>query len=72
MDTGRLGDRLTALVATDDPGARKTVLRLAGEIGFDAVDAGPHKQWRSSWPMGAGTPIGGGLSKSSSSRLQRY
>lgn len=29
------------LVAGDDPGAKDIVLSLAGELGFDAVDAGP-------------------------------
>lgn len=47
MDTGRLGDqRLTAFVAADDAGARKRVVELASEIGFDAVDAGPLKNAR--------------------------
>jgi hypothetical protein len=42
MDSGRLGDQqLTALVAGDDPEARNTVLGIARDIGFDAVDAGP-------------------------------
>jgi predicted dinucleotide-binding enzyme len=47
MDTGRLGDqRLTAFVAGDDVGAKTSVLELAREIGFDAVDAGPLKNAR--------------------------
>jgi 8-hydroxy-5-deazaflavin:NADPH oxidoreductase len=47
MDTGRLGDqRLSAFVAGDDAGAKKSVLEMAGEIGFDAVDAGPLKNAR--------------------------
>lgn len=42
MDSGRLGDQqLTALVAGDDPEAKNTVLGIARDIGFDAVDAGP-------------------------------
>jgi predicted dinucleotide-binding enzyme len=42
MDSGRLGDRrLTAFAAGDDATAKGAVLELAGEIGFDAVDAGP-------------------------------
>jgi 8-hydroxy-5-deazaflavin:NADPH oxidoreductase len=47
MDSGRLGDKpLTALVAADDAGAKKTVMELAQGIGFDAVDAGPLKNAR--------------------------
>jgi predicted dinucleotide-binding enzyme len=42
MDTGHLnGTPLTALAAGDDVAAKATVLDLAREIGFDAVDAGP-------------------------------
>jgi len=42
MDSGRLGDKpLTAFVAGDDSGAKKTTRELARGIGFDAVDAGP-------------------------------
>lgn len=53
MDSGRLGDRpLTALVAADDAGARKTVMELARGIGFDAVDAGPLKNARLLEPLG--------------------
>lgn len=52
MDTGRLGDqRLTAFVAADDAGARKRVVELAAEIGFDAVDAGPLKNARLIEPL---------------------
>jgi predicted dinucleotide-binding enzyme len=70
MDTGRLGDqRLTAFVAGDDAGAKKSVLEMAGEIGFDAVDAGPLKNARLLEPfaffnmqlgyvLGMGTQIG--------------
>src|SRR5690606_1149606 len=37
MDTGRLGEqRLTAFVASDDSGAKSTVVELARAIGFDA------------------------------------
>src|SRR6185436_3114358 len=47
MDSGRLGDKpLTAFVAADDAGAKKTVMELAQGIGFDAVDAGPLKNAR--------------------------
>ena len=47
MDTGKLGDqRLTAFIAGDDAGAKETVLDLARQIGFDAVDSGPLKNAR--------------------------
>jgi 8-hydroxy-5-deazaflavin:NADPH oxidoreductase len=53
MDTGKLGDRpLTAFVAGDDAAAKKTVLELARQIGFDAVDAGPTKNARLLEPFG--------------------
>jgi predicted dinucleotide-binding enzyme len=70
MDSGRLGDQpLTAFVAADDAGAKKTVLELARKIGFDAVDAGPLKNARLLEPLayfniqlgyvfGMGTQIG--------------
>jgi predicted dinucleotide-binding enzyme len=70
MDTGRLGDKpLTAFVASDDATAKTTVLKLAREIGFDAVDAGPLKNSRLLEPLayfniqlgyslGMGTQIG--------------
>lgn len=52
MDTGRLGDAsLTAFVAGDDPGAKKTALELARGIGFDAVDAGPLRNARLLEPL---------------------
>ncbi len=47
MGTGRLGDQpLTAFVAGDDADAKATVLALARDIGFDAVDAGPLRNAR--------------------------
>jgi predicted dinucleotide-binding enzyme len=53
MDTGKLGDqRLTAFVAADDAGAKQTVLELARELGFDAVDAGPLRNARLVEPFG--------------------
>ena len=53
MDTGKLGDkRLTAFVAGDDAPAKKAVLELARQIGFDAVDAGPTKNARLLEPFG--------------------
>lgn len=42
MDSGKVhGEKLTALVAGDDEGAKRRVTELAKAIGFDAVDAGP-------------------------------
>jgi 8-hydroxy-5-deazaflavin:NADPH oxidoreductase len=42
MDTGQLNRTpLTVLAAGDDVAAKAAVLKLAQEIGFDAVDAGP-------------------------------
>jgi 8-hydroxy-5-deazaflavin:NADPH oxidoreductase len=70
MESGRLGDKpLTAFVAGDDAGAKTSVLDLAREIGFDAVDAGPLKNARLLEPfaflniqlgygLGMGTQIG--------------
>ena len=70
MDSGRLGDRpLTTFVAADDAGAKKVVLELAREIGFDGIDAGPLKNARLLEPLalfniqlgytlGMGTQIG--------------
>jgi predicted dinucleotide-binding enzyme len=70
MDSGRLGDKpLTAFVAGDDAGAKTSVLELARQIGFDAVDAGPLKNARLLEPLalfniqlgyvlGMGTQIG--------------
>jgi hypothetical protein len=70
MDTGKLGDQqLTTFVASDDGGAKTTVLGLARDIGFDAIDAGPLKNARLLEPfaylniqlgyaLGMGTQIG--------------
>ena len=42
QSTARVGnERLTAFIAGDDAGAKKTVAKLAGDIGFDPVDCGP-------------------------------
>ncbi len=42
MSTGKIGtSKILGLVAADDPSAKKTVLGLAADLGFDAVDAGP-------------------------------
>ena len=47
MDSGKVhGEKLTALVAGDDEGAKRKVVELAKSIGFDAVDAGPLKNAR--------------------------
>jgi len=52
METGRLGDQpLTAFVAGDDADAKASVLGLARDIGFDAVDAGPLKNARTLEPL---------------------
>jgi predicted dinucleotide-binding enzyme len=53
MDSGRLGDQqLTALVAGDDEEAKNSVLAIARDIGFDAVDAGPLSNARLLEPLG--------------------
>jgi predicted dinucleotide-binding enzyme len=53
MDKGRVGDaQLSVFAAGDDPEARRTVLGLAKEIGFDAVDGGPLVNARSLETMG--------------------
>lgn len=42
MDRGAIdGEQLTALCAGDDDDAKRTILAMARDIGFDAVDAGP-------------------------------
>ena len=41
-------------VAGDDPSARSAVLALAGELGFDGLDAGP---LAGSWRQQPGTPV---------------
>lgn len=52
MDSGHLGENaLTTLVAADDADAKKTVLELARQIGFDAVDAGPLQNARLLEPL---------------------
>src|SRR4051794_35491737 len=53
METGTLGDqRLTTFVAGDDAGAKSSVIALAKDIGFDAVDAGPLRNARLLEPLG--------------------
>ncbi len=42
-DKGRICDQqLTLFVAGDDSEAKRTVMRLGADIGFDPVDCGPH------------------------------
>ncbi len=42
MHTGRInGDRLTVYVAGNDDNSKQEVMKLAEDIGFEAVDAGP-------------------------------
>ncbi|HXU83183.1 MAG TPA: NADPH-dependent F420 reductase [Polyangia bacterium] len=52
MDSGKIGGQsLTAFVAGDDAGAKAVVLGLAGDIGFDPVDAGPLENARLLEPL---------------------
>jgi 8-hydroxy-5-deazaflavin:NADPH oxidoreductase len=52
MESGRAGnDQVSAFVAGDDAGAKTTVLQLARDIGFDAIDAGPLKNARYLEPL---------------------
>jgi len=41
MDSGHVGDSPLTVFAAGDDDARETVMQLAQEIGFDAVNAGP-------------------------------
>ncbi len=53
MNTGKLGEeRLTTFVAGDDAGAKASILALARDVGFDAVDAGPLRNARLLEPLG--------------------
>ncbi len=53
MPSGKLeGDALTVFAASDDEEARETVVSMAREIGFDAVDAGPLEKARWLEPLG--------------------
>ncbi len=53
MRTGRLyGQRLTAFIAGDDAGSKETVRKMAEDIGFDCIDAGPLKAARYLEPLG--------------------
>lgn len=53
QSAGRIGnEQLTLFVASDDAKAKRTVMQLGQDIGFDAVDAGPLKSARYLEPMG--------------------
>ncbi len=53
MKTGKLhGGRLTVFIAGDDKDGKKTVTKLAEDIGFDSVDAGPLRAARYLEPLG--------------------
>lgn len=75
METGRVGQTaLTAFIAGDNADAKQTVVTLATDLGFEAVDAGPLKNARLVEPLaylniqlaymlGQGTNIGFKLAK---------
>jgi hypothetical protein len=51
--TGRLGkEQLSAFIAGDDARTKRIVMQLAGDIGFNPVDAGSLKSARYLEPMG--------------------
>ena len=53
MDSGAVdGQQLTTFAAGDDASAKEQVIRLARDIGFDAVDAGPLQNARLLEPLG--------------------
>jgi predicted dinucleotide-binding enzyme len=53
QSTGKIGsERLALFVAGDDAKAKKTVMQLGADIGFEPVDAGPLKAARYLEPMG--------------------
>jgi hypothetical protein len=53
MDTGVIdGQQLTTFAAGDDLEAKEQVIRMARDIGFDAVDAGPLQNARLLEPLG--------------------
>jgi predicted dinucleotide-binding enzyme len=50
--TGRVGDNtLTAFVAGEDPDAKRTIMGLARELGFEPLDVGSLKSARYLEPM---------------------
>jgi predicted dinucleotide-binding enzyme len=52
QSTGRLGnEQLSAFIAGDDSNAKKIVMQLARDIGFNPVDVGPLKSARYLEPM---------------------
>ncbi len=54
QSTGRIGkEQLTAFIAGDNTEAKQTVMKLAADIGFDAVDSGALKAARYLEPMGS-------------------
>lgn len=82
MEDGRAGgENLSVFAAGDDEDARRQVLELARDIGFDAVDAGPLRSARLLEPMamfniqlgyglGLGTDIGLRLVRASEVRAR--
>jgi len=53
MDSGTVdGQQLTTFAAGDDASAKEQVIRIARDIGFDAVDAGPLQNARLLEPLG--------------------
>ena len=53
MSTGKLNNQaLTTFIAGDDEDAKKLVMKLAQDIGFDTVDAGPLMNARLLEPLG--------------------
>jgi len=52
QSTGQIGkEQLTLFVAGDQAKAKKTVMRLGRDIGFEPIDAGPLKNARYLEPM---------------------
>ena len=52
QETGKVGkEQLTFFVASDDSEAKKQVMKLGKDIGFDPIDAGPLKSARYLEPM---------------------